>query len=416
MAMHHYQQEHTVKNAEIFCTVEHFPPNQLGHWLSALVQSSLDSVIVVDNAHQIVLANYQGGRVFGYPAQQMLARPLDLLLPSRLLGAHHAALLRLADARVGKRRLRMRFDSTGLRSSGEEFMFEATISRVTIRGNIFFPIVLREWQTHESQNRSSRHQKAPSARSEFQRRAAASQQVHEVEKKRVSRLLYDDLGQSLSVLKLDMDWMQNTLIAETSATLPRVDQMQSALDHIISRIKSIASTLRPPLLDDFGLIAALQWVSNDFQKKTGISCTLTSQSTGGRAGDAIESAIFRLVQESLLNIEHHAKANTVTIFLWRKVKSLDVLIQDDGIGMTSGSENKPGCYGLIGMQERIYTLGGAISISNVETRGLAIHASIPVEFVSEPFHPLLFHHDPPCHCRRPHHHARRLKAHSRWRR
>ena len=384
--MRFYPQDHLSNTPEFVCSPDRFSPDRLGNWLSTIVQSSLDAVIVIDSVHQIVLANREAGRLFGHLPTQMLSRALDLLIPARLLHDQQCVLRRLATGRVSGRRLRIKIDSTGIRCNGEEFPFEAAISRVTVGGELFFSYILRELRTD-----TVSHHRLHSQQNEFRRRAVSSQQAHEVEKRRFSRVLYDDLGQSLSVLKLDMDWLQDRIGPAETAALPRVAQMQATLDRIICRIKSIASTLRPPLLDDFGLIAALQWVADDFQKKTGITCVLRSQCHSLQTGDPIESAVFRLVQESLLNIERHANASNVKIYVWHSAVSLDVLIQDDGIGIASGSNNKPGCYGLIAMQERIYTVGGTISITNAEARGVAIQASIPVGsscFIPQAFYPV----------------------------
>ena len=98
-----------------------------------------------------------------------------------------------------------------------------------------------------------------------------------------------------------------------------------------------------------------------------------------KLGDPIESAIFRIVQESLLNIERHAQASHVKINLSHTDKQCDVLIQDNGVDMSIDSELKTGCYGLIAMQERVYTLDGTNKIGNTEPRGVLIHASTQVE-------------------------------------
>jgi signal transduction histidine kinase len=151
------------------------------------------------------------------------------------------------------------------------------------------------------------------------------------------------------------------------------------LDNIISRTKSIASSLRPPLLDDFGLLPAVSWLAENFQKKTSVTCEVESNGMTIKPGDPVDSAIFRVVQEGLLNIERHANAKNVRIILWHADGRIDVIIQDDGIGMAVGSENKTGCFGLNAMQERIFNLGGTINVKNIDPRGVAIHASIPVE-------------------------------------
>jgi signal transduction histidine kinase len=143
--------------------------------------------------------------------------------------------------------------------------------------------------------------------------------------------------------------------------------------------KSMASALRPPLLDDFGLLAAVEWMAANFQKKTAVACSVESNGMNIALDDPAESVIFRVIQEALTNIEKHAHAGNATISFHHSGTRLDVMIRDDGVGMAPDSDSKPGCYGLIAMQERIFVLGGTISIENAPPHGVAISLSIPIE-------------------------------------
>ena len=212
--------------------------------------------------------------------------------------------------------------------------------------------------------------------------AVSSQQANEVEKRRFSRELYDDIGQRLSVLKLDLDWLEKNLPGTNEYMPARVAQMQDMLDKVIMLTKSMASTLRPPLLDDFGLMPAVEWMTENFQKRNGIACSMQSRGMKSKFGEPIESAVFRVIQEGLLNIERHAHASNVKIVLEHVDHNLHIMIEDDGIGLTAECENKPGCYGLIAMQERIFVLGGTIALANTRPRGMTIHASIPIDPLS----------------------------------
>lgn len=363
----------TNNDGEYICTADHFPANRLGPWLSAVVDASLDSVLVIDGIGQIVLANAQAGALFCEAAQDLVGRSFDILLAPHERIDYRASLCHLACKPAHRRRMRLHTTLECARSNGQYLQCEAVISCRMLRGTIFFSVILRA-----TRGRTPRLQRIESSADDLRQRAIFSHHNHEIEKRRFSRVLYDDLGQSLGVLKLDMDGLQQSLSAHQSATLSRVSSMQATLDGAISRVKSIASALRPPLLDDFGLMAALKWMAAAFQKKSGIPCTVKKFNVTLQDDDQIESAIFRLVQESLTNIEQHAQATAVMIFLWQHDCSLDVLVHDDGIGIQKGSPQKPGCYGLIAMQERITTLEGRITINNIEPHGLAIHASIPL--------------------------------------
>ncbi len=368
-----YLEHSTSKSPNFITSLSHFPISKFDSPLLSIAQAAADGVIIVNRLRRIVLVNQKIERIFGYPATQLLEKPLADLMPARFVSEQHRRIDQLAVAHMQSKRSML--ELKGVRANGEQFSINVSISRVPVLDELFLALVL-----HDAVPRPPREPKRRSVRSiELRRWAASSQQANEIEKKRFSKKLYDDIGQRLSVLKLDLDWLENSL-PETDANLPaRLAQMQGLLDHVITMTKSMASTLRPPLLDDFGLLPAVEWMAENFRKKTAIFCTVENKGMAAKLDDLVASAVFRVVQEGLSNIERHAHAKTAKIILIRTDHQLDVMIQDDGVGMTSDCESKAGCYGLITMRERIFILGGTISIANVNPQGLAIHASIPID-------------------------------------
>jgi PAS domain S-box-containing protein len=333
-----------------------------------------------------VLLNREAERMFGYSADCLLGKPLDHLLPLRARATHGLQMDRFTFCGINGGKAHTRLALNGLRANGEEFLINASVSRVTVKGEVFLAIILREVNAPADfagepvvASRDRRKQTLIVGPTDRRKRAVTTHQANEREKRRLSKELYDDLGQRLSVLKLDLDWLENRHPDHDQSYPARIAQMQLLLDHIIMQTKDIASTLRPPLLDDFGLMPALKWITEVFQKRTAIACSIQSSGMANKAGDPVDSAVFRVVQESLRNIERHSQASHVHIILRRSDRCLEVVIQDDGIGMETGSENKPGCYGLITMQEHIYILSGTMTISNIVPKGMAIRATIPVE-------------------------------------
>lgn len=372
------------KLSNFITTLSRFPANKVGPSLLSVIQSAMDGIIIVDAMRQIVLVNQKVERMFGYPAQQLLEKSLDLLMPSRIGSEQRRRSDRLTATRLNGRRSKL--ELKGVRANGESLSVNASISRLTVHGELFLALVLHDSATRKSIQETKQRPVRPA---ELRKWAVSSQQATEVEKRRFSKKLYDDIGQRLSVLKLDLDWLENSL-SDTDESFPaRLAQMQGLLDNVITMTKSMASALRPPLLDDFGLMPAVEWIAENFQKKTSITCPVETDGMTLKLDDPIESAIFRVIQEGLSNIERHAHASNAKIIFKHTGNQLDVMIQDDGIGMESGYENKPGCYGLIAMQERIFVLGGTISIRNVKPQGVAIHASIPIEpiFNADPISP-----------------------------
>lgn len=353
-------------------TTPRFPIDEIAPALLSVIRSVMDGVVIVDSTRHIVLVNQKAEHMFGYRAAQLLERPLDVLLPARMSAEQRRYMdsLPLTHPRNRHSGLELR----GRRSDGGRVSLRANSLRIRVNDELFVALIL-----HGPLSSESRSDKHPLRATELRRRAASSQQATEVEKKRFSKKLYDDIGQRLSVLKLDLDWLENSLRDADEGLPARVAQMQGLLDNVITMTKNMASTLRPPLLDDFGLLAAVEWMAENFQKKSRVTCTVESTGLTEKLDDAIESAVFRVVQEGLSNIERHARASHAWVILQHVDGRLDVMIHDDGVGMESGSESKPGCYGLIAMQERVFALGGTISILNVAPHGVAIHASIPVE-------------------------------------
>ena len=375
------------KLSNYITTLSRFPASKVGPSLLSTIESAMDGVIIVDAARQIVLVNQKVERMFGHPARQLLDKPIDVLLPPRLSTEQGRRIDRFAAARIHGRRARL--DLKGMHANGEQLSLNVSLSRVVVHGEPFLALIVHSLRAERSAVEARRRAIRPS---ELRKWAASSQLANEVEKRRFSKKLYDDIGQRLSVLKLDLDWLESSL-PTTSAVVPaRVAQMQGLLDNVITMTKSMASALRPPLLDDFGLLPAVEWMAENFQKKTSIFCTVESNGLTIKLGDAVDSAIFRVIQEALANIEKHSSASNARIAFSRAGNQLDVMIQDDGIGMAGGCESKPGCYGLITMQERIFVLGGTISIGNIKPHGVLIHAFVPLEplATSEALsHPLL---------------------------
>lgn len=349
-----------------------FPAAMLGASLLDLIQSSGDGVLVVDAARQIVLVNQRAERIFGYPANFLLDKSLDMLLPPNMPGEPRRRLDRLGAARTSGRRSRLELRIK--RADGSPLTLKASVARLTIHGDIYLALTLHEaYPMHVFEPSSA--PVPPHAR----RRAMTNQQASEVEKRRFSRKLYDDIGQRLSVLKLDLSWLENRLPDANQVVPARLAEMQGLLDNVITLTKSMASTLRPPVLDDFGLLAAVEWMAESFRKRTGISCELECEGTGEKLDDALESAVFRVIQEGLANVERHSHAGQVWISIRQHVRELEIEIRDDGVGFESGSQAKPGCYGLVAMQERVFILGGTIRIENTRPHGVQILACIPLE-------------------------------------
>lgn len=336
----------------------HLPVSADHAWLLALLRTAMDAVIIGDSTMRMILLNSEAEQLFGYRSSQLIGHDIALLLAADSHDRLQRAVTGAASA--------SKFQAEGMRADGSRFQMDLSLSSVTVGHEAYLIASMRE---------------CVSVTLAGQRRALSFQHAHELEKRRFSHELYNELGQCLSVLKLDLDWLEQTLRASRrpGTDIDRISHMQTLLDNAIMRTRAIASDLRPPLLDDFGLLAAVHWITQVFEKRTGVRCEIDCNVDTIAGGDAVDSVVYRVVQECLLNVERHARASHVQVSMRTDGRRLKVLVQDNGAGMPSGAQHKPGCFGLVSMQERIYTLGGNMDICSSAMQGSAIHVSLPIE-------------------------------------
>ena len=151
------------------------------------------------------------------------------------------------------------------------------------------------------------------------------------------------------------------------------------MDDTIDRVRRIASELRPSILDDLGLLAAIEWQVGEFQKRTGIRCSVRSGIDGVELGADISAALFRVVQEALTNVVRHAAASSVKIELSTDGRDFHLSFADDGKGTTAEQLSDMGSLGIVGMKERISRVGGEFKIQSQPGQGTRIDISLPIK-------------------------------------
>jgi PAS domain S-box-containing protein len=216
------------------------------------------------------------------------------------------------------------------------------------------------------------------SRAELRDLASHLQDLRENERKRIAREVHDELGALLTALKMDVSLLGPGVLKSTKK---RTETFASALglsDKAISMVQRITSDLRPRILDDFGLLPALEWLVEDFRKRTHIKAEITS---GFREvmdkGQA--TVLFRIAQEALSNVARHSKATEVTLQLYTSPGWLLFSVTDNGIGIPQRRISDPSSFGLIGMRERAVALGGEVEIRNLPKRGAAVAVRIPLK-------------------------------------
>jgi signal transduction histidine kinase len=205
--------------------------------------------------------------------------------------------------------------------------------------------------------------------------------VREQERKRLAREIHDQLGQALTGLKLDLAWFSGHIAKDYQSLRSKAESMSDVVSSTVQTVRRIATELRPPILDDLGLAAAVEWQAREFETRAGVSCTVNVS----RGLERIEfdqtrsTALFRIFQEILTNITRHANATAVKVTLSRLRDRIELKVWDNGRGISEHEIADPRSIGLIGMRERAAMLGGEVLIRGIQGQGTMVTARIPME-------------------------------------
>lgn len=204
------------------------------------------------------------------------------------------------------------------------------------------------------------------------------QNVREEERLHIAREIHDELGQLLTVLKMDVSWLNKKTDPENVYTKEKLAEILTLIDTTVKTVRRIASELRPSLLDDLGLLPAMEWHLEEFERRSGISKEFHTSETELHLPDTLKIGLFRILQESLTNVARHSGAKNVNVYLLQKDKQLILTIKDNGNGI---EEKPPGArktLGLLGMKERTTMMGGEYNITSEKGEGTTVTVVVPL--------------------------------------
>jgi len=223
------------------------------------------------------------------------------------------------------------------------------------------------------------------SRSQFRDLSAHLQRIREDERTRIARDIHDDLGQCLTTLKLDLALLYQDTPEESAVVRRRVREMSHLVDGTINSVRRIITELRPRLLDDLGLTAAIEWQTADFQKRTGIPVSLSVYPREIILDRDRSTVLFRVLQEALLNVVRHAAATAVSVSLTDIDGTVEFEVKDNGRGITAEESGHCTSFGLLGIRERAESLLGTVSISGTPGEGTILTITFPT--TDEEAHP-----------------------------
>lgn len=227
-------------------------------------------------------------------------------------------------------------------------------------------------------SRNDAEHRLEASRTELRNLANHLLHAREEERKKVAREIHDELGQILTALKMDLQWLEKRPAGRAAQEADKIRGLVQLADQTIQMVHRIASELRPAVLDDLGLAPALEWLGGDFSRRNSIPCSVDIGTIEPRIDEKSATALFRIIQEALINVSRHARASRASVELWEEATVLRVRVTDDGVGITEGQAASGSSIGLIGIRERVQGMRGEMSIKGRPGVGTVLSLAIPV--------------------------------------
>ena len=342
--------------------------------LRLLVESVQDyAIFLLDAQGNVATWNNGARRIKGYDAAEIVGRHFSVFYPPEEIANGKPQRELESAARTG------RLEDEGWRIRKDSTRFWANVVITALRdthGNLIgFGKVTRD-MTDRLRLTELQHARELSAH---------VQAALESERGSIARELHDDLGQHLAALKMQLAILDENRDGSGFArhSLTQTRALQTQVDAIIASVRRIAAGLRPPVLDELGLFAAIEWLVNDVSRRFGLSIHLDVQGEEATLQASAATSIFRLVQEALTNVVRHADASEVRIAVMRDETSITLSIEDDGCGANLDMPRAANAFGLLGMGERVRQLGGFIAFRSAPGKGFRIDIEIPMSGIED---------------------------------
>ena len=334
----------------------------------------MDAIITVDKRQHIVVFNAAAERTFRCKAADAVGGPLDRFIPERFRTAHRAHVERFASTGATGRRMGSDMVLYGLRADGEEFPIEAAISHARYGGKELFTVVLRDVSA-----RVKSVAELERSHNQLQELYRQMHEVREAERVRIARELHDELAQWLTALKMDTSWLAGRLAPEDDKVREKFERMKGLVDSTVASVRRLAHDLRPAMLDDLGLVSAIEHLLHEFSQRSGIVVGLDTGTGEIEFREPLATAVYRMVQEALTNVARHARATEVRVAMRVTGNRLIVSAWDNGIGISAERLQSGKSLGILGIKERARTLGGGADVYSPAEGGTVVEIKVPVQ-------------------------------------
>ncbi len=330
-----------------------------------LFEHSRDAIFISDRMGNVVGANRAMTDLLGYSHDELKGVNLGALMVERSdMDDAVAAIER--DGYINELETRMR------KKNGEEIQCSVTSTATGSGGGRLYQGIIRDI------TEKMRLLRELSESGEKMKNLSSHLQImREEERKKIAREIHDVLGQSLTALKMDIMWLRNRLPAGENDLRNKSIEMIELSNSIIESVRKISAELRPGILDDLGLCAAIEWYMDDFQKRSGISATVVFNPPDLGIEEVRSIIIYRILQEAATNVLRHAGASEIRVSLSRRGDESILTVSDNGRGITDDQIRSPLSYGLIGIKERVESCGGRLELSGEPGMGTILRVIVP---------------------------------------
>lgn len=338
--------------------------------LTQIFDTAADAMRVVDRNFNIIRVNETFATLSGVTKEDAIGRKCHAVFWGPLCHTKDCPLIRIQGGVD-----RVEYDSEKVRKDG--LKIPCIVSATPFRGADGELMGIVE-DFKDISERKEAEQALMASHERLRDLTSHLQVVREEERTLMAREIHDELGQALTALKMDVHWIRQRLPGDKQLLIDKTNGMSRIIDWTVQSVRKICAELRPGLLDDFGLSAAMEWEAEEFSKRTDIESKILSDPEDLVLSQEISTAIFRIFQETLTNITRHANATKVEIILRKNQERVEMRVSDNGKGIQDNDILFPKSFGIIGMRERVHYLGGNLNIKG-GGNGTTVEVFIPME-------------------------------------
>jgi len=270
-----------------------------------------------------------------------------------------------------------------LRSSDETLLAEFSRLQASLTGSLaialgaglLLVIASMAYILRLERQTRNRYEELAQSRHELEQLSSRLVDAQEEERRSISRELHDEVGQSLGALLVDLGRMSSNLPADGSEIRERLDHMKALAERTVGTVRDIALLLRPSMLDDLGLVAALEWQGREVSRRSEMEVAVESANVSDELPDEYKICVYRLVQEALNNAVRHAKARNAKVRVLGSASGIEIEVSDDGRGF---DPQRARGLGILGMEERVKRLGGSLTVQSAPGQGSVVRAELPL--------------------------------------